>query len=295
MQFAARFAIPAQAVKVVALHSLDLRDYALPGTSPARQADPGAGILVIGNHFHHKYLSHTANALAAAFPAREIVAMGLGRANGRAPDPMAPPPLAALPNLTPLPVGDLSDAEIGACYAACALVVFPSHAEGFGFPVLNALAARRPVFLRRLPVFQELWEALGHTPNIHFYDATRDLLRALVNPPAWVDTPSESAACADGAARCARDIRAGLDAAIAGAEYDRIVRRIRAMQLASDLSDTGRPPVVHNTRAAEVAQFLALRVERVARRALALGPVYQASRVMFRTARLGWRAVRLRR
>jgi hypothetical protein len=67
------------------------------------------------------------------------------------------------------------------------------------------------------------------------------------------------------------------------------------MQLASDLSDTGRPPIVHGTQAAEVAQFLAVRVERVARRALALGPLYQASRLMFRTARFGWRAVRLRR
>jgi GT2 family glycosyltransferase/glycosyltransferase involved in cell wall biosynthesis len=294
-QFAARFAIPPHAVQVVALHSLDVQDYALPGTDSGQQAGPGAGILVIGNHFHHKYLSHTANALAAAFPAREIVAMGLGRANGRTPDPMAPPPLAALPNLTPLPVGDLSDAEIGACYAACALVVFPSHAEGFGFPVLNALAARRPVFLRRLPVFQELWDSLGRTPNIHFYDATRDLLRALANPPAWVDAPCDAGACKDGAERCARQIRDGLDAAIARADYGRVVRRIRAMQLASDLSDTGRPPIVHGTQAAEVAQFLALRVERVARRALALGPLYQASRLMFRTARYGWRAVRLRR
>jgi GT2 family glycosyltransferase len=294
-QFAARFNIPAHAVQVVALHSLDLQDYALPGADPGRRADPGGGVLVIGNHFHHKYLSHTANALAAAFPLREIVAMGLGRANGRSADPMAPAPLADLPNLTPLPVGDLSDAEIGACYAACSVVVFPSHAEGFGFPVLNALAARRPVFLRRLPVFQELWESLGRTANIHFYDATRDLVQALANPPVWMDAPPDPAPGADGAERCARDIRAGLDRAIAGADYARVVRRIRAMQLASDLSDTGRPPIVHGTQAAEVAQFLAVRVERVARRALALGPLYQASRLMFRTARFGWRAVRLRR
>ena len=294
-QFSARFSIPDHVVQVVALHSLDLQDYVLPGTEDAAPASPAGNILVIGNHFHHKYLSHTANMLAAEFPDREIVAMGLGRATHRVADPMAPPPLAALPNLTPMPVGDLSDAQIGASYAACGVVVFPSHAEGFGFPVLNALAAKRPVFLRRLPVFQQLWDTLDKTPNIHFYDATPELLRALANPPVWIDAPANTGTCRNGAERAAREIRDALAIAIENADHGRIVRRVRAMQLASDLSDTGRPAIVHSTQAAEVAQFLAVRVERAARRALAMGPIYHASRLMFRTARASWRAVRLRR
>jgi GT2 family glycosyltransferase len=294
-QFAARFAIPDTAVQVVSRHSLDLADYVLPGAAGEDPASGSStGILVIGNHFHHKYLSQTANAVAAAYPDREVVAMGLGRPGGRAPaDPLAPPPLGAMPNLKPLPVGELPESDIGACYAACGVVVFPSHAEGFGFPVLNALAARRPVFLRRLPVFQELWEALEQNPNMHFYDTTAQLIAALAAPPSWIDVPPPPRG--NGADRSAREIRQAVDAAIARADHGRIVRRIRAMQLASDLSDTGRPQVAHATQAAQVAQFLSLRVERVARRALAVGPVYQATRVMFRTARLGWRAVRRRK
>jgi GT2 family glycosyltransferase len=297
-QFAARFTLPETTLQAVALHSLDLSEYVLPGTGPAdaspRQAtaEP-APFLVIGNHFHHKYLSITANALAREFPDRVIVAMGLGRHTGRVPpDPMLPPQLDDLPNLIPLPVGALTDAEIGAHYAACAAVIFPSHAEGFGFPVLNALAAQRPIFLRRLPVFDELWNALGRTPNMHFYDSTTELLTKLADPPGWIDEPARPHAGADGAARCALEIRDALEAAIARADYGRIVRRIRSMQLASDLSDFGRPQVSHATQAAQVAQFLAHGVERAARRALSVGAVYHSTRVMFRAARLGWRAIK---
>jgi GT2 family glycosyltransferase len=304
-QLAARLSLPAHAVQVVAPHSCDLADYELPTSHAAGgpQEAPQAGvagssaILVIGNHFHHKYLSQTANALAEAFPAREIIALGLARASARAqPDPALPPPLLALPNLKPLPVGDLSDTQIGDCYAACGAVVFPSHAEGFGFPVLNALAARRPVFLRRLPVFLQLWEALGCTANMHFYDATPDLLASLASPPKWITglpgavrPPAEATL---GAALGATRIRDGMAAALATADHGRVVRRIRAMQLASDLSESGRPAAINASPAAEVAQFFAYKVERVARRALSVGPVYHGARLMFRTARLGWRALR---
>jgi len=246
---------------------------------------------VLGNHFHHKYLSQTAHALAAAFPHLPVVALGLSRPSSRAaPDKLAPPPTAPLPNLTPLPVGALTEAEIGACYAACCVVVFPSHAEGFGFPVLHALAARRPVLVRALPVFRELRAALGDTPNMHFYDSTQHLITLLASPPVWIDhAPPQPA---HGAERAARQIRDALDTAIRRADHGRIVRRVRGMQLASDLSDTGRGEIAHAGQAAQVAQAVALRVERVARRMLSVPPVYHATRALFRAARSGWRVLR---
>ena len=86
-----------------------------------------------------------------------------------------------------------------------------------------------------------------------------------------------------------------LDDAIAGADYARIVRRIRSMQLASDLSEAGRTPVghaAHAAHAAKAAQFLALTVERAAWRMLNIAPVYPATRAAFRATRAGWRTVR---
>lgn len=50
----------------------------------------------------------------------------------------------------------VSDADLCAIYQASELVVFPSTYEGFGIPVLEAMAARRPLVCSDLPVFREL-------------------------------------------------------------------------------------------------------------------------------------------
>ena len=286
-QFNARFTFPATTLQTVALHSLALEDYRLPSQSDgdySSQIPPGT-ILIIGNHFHHKYLNQTANAVAAHFPDRNVLAMGAAsRAEeGRSPDPSEPPPLDVLPNLKGLPVGGLKDAEIGACYAACSVVIFPSLAEGFGFPLLNALAAGRPVFVRPLPVFLELWEKLGRSPNIHFYESTPDLLAALAENPRWIEATNSE--CREDATFSAREIHRAVKTAIAGAEYGRIVRRVRAMQFASEIAASGRRRVTHPTQAAQIAHWLAVRVECVVRRALSFQPIYRTMRAIFQLVR----------
>jgi GT2 family glycosyltransferase len=290
-QLQTRFTIPPAAVVIVSHHSLDLENYLLPGMSCRHQHDAGAAprILVVGNHFHHKYLSQTANALARAFPDRQIIALGEPKRIGRAADPLAIPPLLPAANLTASPAGDLSEEDIGALYESADIIVFPSHAEGFGFPCLHALAALRPVFLRRLPVFEELWAALGHTPNFHFYETTTELVALLADLPSWVDhTPPSS----NGAKRSADEIKAALDAALGRAGFPRIVERIRVLQLISDLSQTGGEPTVIDNAAAQAARFLAQRVERIARRVFMVPAFYKPVRALFRALRKVQLAIR---
>jgi GT2 family glycosyltransferase/glycosyltransferase involved in cell wall biosynthesis len=285
-QFEARFELPPHTRKVVSLHSLDIADYRLPVAEAAAPQAPRTRerVLILGNHFHHKYISRTANALAAAFKDRDIVALGLERPKKtKAPDAMEIAPLIDAPNLTGVAVGKLTDAEMGAHFAGCDLVVFPSHAEGFGFPVLNALAAGRPVMLRRLPVFEELWRELGHTPNIHFYDSTDELLLKLRELPRWQawDAPPPG----NGTERSAREIEQALEAALADADYGRIVRRLRAVQLAAALNHPAHPSIP-DTKAAKAAHFAAERFERVLRRVLSFGLFYHASRIAFKAVRV---------
>lgn len=281
--FASRFRFPAGAAPVVVRHSLDLADYALPtGNGASRQGR----VLVLGNHFHHKYLAPTANALARALPGAEIVALGLATPGQEG--ALREPALDRLPNLRGVPVGALSDERIGLEYAAAGTVVFPSHAEGFGFPLLNALAARRPVFVRRLPVFLEAWEALGRPRNIHFYDTTAELAAALAVPPTWQDDPT--AVSGPGTAAVARDLRAELDAALDRADYWRVVHRVRDIQFVSDMANGREPP--SNDRAALAARFLADRVEHVARVMLRAPLLYGFARKSFRLLRRGLSLVR---
>jgi glycosyltransferase involved in cell wall biosynthesis len=55
----------------------------------------------------------------------------------------------------------LTDAEVRGVYSLCELFVFPSAYEGFGIPILEAMAARCPIVLSDIPVFQEITQGQG--------------------------------------------------------------------------------------------------------------------------------------
>jgi glycosyltransferase involved in cell wall biosynthesis len=55
----------------------------------------------------------------------------------------------------------LSDLEVRCLYKLSSLLVFPSSYEGFGIPILEAMAARCPMVLSDLPVFREITQNQG--------------------------------------------------------------------------------------------------------------------------------------
>lgn len=55
----------------------------------------------------------------------------------------------------------LDDQEVRCLYRLCHLFVFPSSYEGFGIPILEAMAAGRPMVLSDLPVFREITQDTG--------------------------------------------------------------------------------------------------------------------------------------
>ncbi len=58
-------------------------------------------------------------------------------------------------------LSDLNDQEVSCAYQLCSLFVFPSSYEGFGIPILEAMAASRPMVLSDLPVFREITQDKG--------------------------------------------------------------------------------------------------------------------------------------
>ena len=228
-QYRRRFTLDEGVTTMRSLLSLDLADYVTPadGVPPAT---PGY-VFVVGNHYWHKDVAVAAEALALADPDRTVVVVagahdlvGPPSDSGR----YAPRAMAALPNLIRLAAGHLSDAQIGAAYANASVVVFPSHYEGFGLPLLNALAAERPVFVRPLPVFEEINLALGGEGNLHVFQTIQDLVDQLRTLPVWNPQRASPGRPGD-SVRVTNDVRDALTAALSKVSYERIVRRLRAL------------------------------------------------------------------
>jgi GT2 family glycosyltransferase len=294
-QLGNRFRIPDHVVQIRSLLSLDVSDYAFPvrADERARPAGGPACLLVLGNHFPHKYTAQTANALAVAFPDRRVVALGQTKREKRLQaKPGLVQELADAPNLTGIKVGGLSEAELAAFYADADAIVFPSHYEGFGIPVLNALAARKPIYVRRLPVFMELWESQGRTGNVRFYETTADLVRQLQTIAPWADAAQPVRG--SGADRSAREIRAALELALARADYRRIVDRVRAVQFPGQIAQPAAVVTgpMTDTPAGFAAHFVAVRVERVARLLFDQPLLFAAIRWVARGLRAGIRLLR---
>jgi hypothetical protein len=157
-------------------HSLDAAEYGAD-VAPA----PGEGILVVGNGYAHKFVDETTRALAAGHLGRPLMSLGWSAQTA------APPGVSAYPS------GALDPATLEQLYASASCVVFPSHYEGFGLPILNALARHRPVYVRDLPLFRELAEGIPQRANIHFYRDTAQLVEALQQPATWVPGPLAAA------------------------------------------------------------------------------------------------------
>ncbi len=280
-QIELRFQIPKRVTRMASYLSLDLGDYR-HGVFDAGAAapQPGRGVLlVIGNHFPHKCLVPTANALAGAFPKRKVIALGQSKpGTGPAYNPFSLPALSNAGNLVGIGVGHLTDAQIGAFYAQADVVIFPSHYEGFGIPLLEALAAKRPVFVRPLPVFKELWESHGRNPNIHFYETTDDLVHCLRALPRWqvpMDAPPD-----EGGGRSAREIRALLEAALLKADYRTIAERLRALQPYT--APAARSGLIPLSAAESAARYFGERAELLARRLFRPQWVYVFCRTAYR-------------
>ena len=284
-QIERRLPIGPDVLRLRSLHSLDLSDYGLPADEAEAPAPPGF-IFVVGNHFWHKEVAATVNALAEADPQRTVVVLAGPK---ETPPPVdsgryAPAGLKPYPNVLRLKAGELSHAEIGAVYRDASAIVFPSHYEGFGIPLLNALAAKKPVLIRPLPVFAEMVERIGEDPNIHVFQTTAELVRMLDQPLAWRE-PGAVTGPSEDARRAARDVGDALDKMIAGASYERITRRIRALMTLHDFSAIHPSQPTPGDSRAFIAASIGRTIEAFARRLLDVPGVLDTSRSFYRALR----------
>jgi glycosyltransferase involved in cell wall biosynthesis len=88
------------------------------------------------------------------------------------------------------------DATVRALYAGCDMLAFPSRYEGFGIPILEAMAADRPMVLADTAVFRELTQGQGLYFPVDDAAAAADAIERV-----WSDPAERARQSAFGAAR----------------------------------------------------------------------------------------------
>ncbi len=172
----------------------------------AAAAPTGAGaahVLVLGNHFAHKGSDVAAAHLAALYPTLQFVVLGASTFQRG--------------NLTGWRSGTVDQATMQRLFADACVVVLPSHMEGFGFGLMHALAAGKPVVARRIAATEEILSVMDDVQGVFLYDTDPDLPGALQQAlgvrhssvrdgrgPTWDDW-------SDGVARMCLELAAGDD------------------------------------------------------------------------------------
>ena len=191
-RFVARFPTGGSTPSLVTHFSFDQSEYTRTDALNAPGGDEF--ILVIGNSLDHKDVPHTVETLASAFPFRRIKAIG-------------PAPVAS-PFVTAYRSGELPDLEIHRLYAGAQFVVFPSFYEGFGFPVVTALAYGRTVLARRSALIEELAAQCNPHGRLVVFDRREELaelLGRLLHGETVPELPL-GLGRANGRSRCWRDV-----------------------------------------------------------------------------------------
>ena len=264
-QFEARFDIPDSVARTISRHSYAISDFV-----PTRKAEPGGNkhLLVVGNHFDHKFVVPTVAKLLERTKDIPIVVLGHK--------------LETSERVTTYQSGLLSAREIDELYANAIVFIYPSHYEGFGLPLIHALAHQKPIVARRLPVFEEIIQAMGGTPNIHLAESTDELVELAASQKLeWIahDPPRDQ--CEMGWDRHARELRVATDQALASLTYAQLIARFNMLDLFDPLDDVV-PRTILDIRT-EIATAYASRVIRLA---LQIPGVTSLALITLRTARL---------
>ncbi len=184
---------PDERIPLVVTHHSTLPSEIVGTHAPVDRDPVNPFLFVVGNEYDHKAMDQTLETLADAFPFTQIVALGISTS------PHA--------NVEALAGGTLSAARVAELYRTAKVVVFPSHYEGFGLPVVEALAWGKPVLVRSSPLWEEIAGLSSRAGLITRFRSEGELLEkvaGLLSAP--LPTPSAAAGSETSWAQCAGQI-----------------------------------------------------------------------------------------
>ncbi|HWS15971.1 MAG TPA: glycosyltransferase family 1 protein, partial [Candidatus Methylomirabilis sp.] len=181
-EIARTFRIPPERVAVVYPWVKDAF-FAGEGPPPARSPVAGEYLLYVGLRIAHKNLDGLVRAfllVSGEFPTLKLVVAGK---RYTAPDMVdrwkADPRLAG----RLVEILDPPDETLRALYAGARAFVFPSLAEGFGLPPLEAMASGVPVVCSDIPVFREVYGDAVRYADPNLPESIADGVRKVLSDP----------------------------------------------------------------------------------------------------------------
>ncbi|MGC8605371.1 MAG: glycosyltransferase, partial [Desulfomonilaceae bacterium] len=159
-RFNRRFPVSDAVPQYVCSHSFAPNDYV---SCDLRDQNLDHGyILLIGNHFDHKFLAPTIEILAKSFPAERFMVLGCSDQRFK--------------NVESVPSGFLEKSQVARMFARSKFIVFPSFYEGFGFPVLTGLSYGKTVFARESELIKEIASRYVGDGRLAVFNSQRDLV-----------------------------------------------------------------------------------------------------------------------
>lgn len=155
--------LPVEKVQVIH-HSLDAGDYsAVKRSRDFLPSEIGEAkyIFIVGNELPHKAVKECVDELQSLQGYKFVL---IGGTENKIAD-----------GVIYLKSGYLEPEAIDALYSNSEFVVYPSLYEGFGFPVFEALAQSKVVYVKESLLFEEIKHAIRDKNNIRFYKSYDDL------------------------------------------------------------------------------------------------------------------------
>lgn len=148
---------------VVTQHSTTPKE--IPQARPGATHEAKPFLFLVGNSYEHKDIIATLETLSEAFPYTEIRVLGAGDYEAH--------------NVTRMSSGNLSAETMTSLYTGAAVIIFPSFYEGFGLPVVEALAYEKTVIVRDSPLWDEIAQLSHRSEMIVPFRTDADLVEAV--------------------------------------------------------------------------------------------------------------------